>query len=210
MNHISADARIDNRKDLIQKLQASQTTTDEQLILLAYEAWGEECVKHLLGDFAFAIWDANRKRFFCARDHFGVKPFFYAQLGDSFIFSNDINTLRQDPRVSDTLNETAIADYLVFGLNQDQSSTIFRDIQRLPAGHTLTFANNEITIRQYWTLEIPDAIRFRDDRDYVERFNELLTIAVADRVRTDRVAISMSGGLDSTSLAVIAARIVGS
>ena len=208
MNHISADARIDNRKDLIHKLQASQTTTDDDLILLAYEAWGEDCVNHLLGDFAFAIWDADRKRVFCARDHFGVKPFFYAHVGDSFIFSNNINTLRQDSRVSDSLNETAIADYLVFGLNQDPSSTTFRDIQRLPAGHTLTFANNSITTRRYWTLEIPDAIRFRDDRDYVERFNELLTTAVADRLRTDRVAISMSGGLDSTSLASIASELL--
>lgn len=208
MNHISADARIDNRKDLIQKLQASQTTTDEQLILLAYKAWGEDCVNHLMGDFSFAIWDADRKRFFCARDHFGVKPFFYAHAGDSFIFSNSLNTLRQDRLVSDSLNETAIADYLVFGLNQDPSSTTFRDIQRLPAGHTLTFANHEITIRRYWTLEIPDAIRFRDDRDYVERFNELLTTAVADRLRADRVAISMSGGLDSTSLAAIASELL--
>jgi asparagine synthase (glutamine-hydrolysing) len=208
MNHISADARIDNRQDLIQKLEASQTATDEELILLAYEAWGEECVEHLLGDFAFAIWDADRKRFFCARDHFGVKPFFYAHAGDSFIFSNNINTLRQDPRVSDSLNEAAIADYLIFGLNQDPSSTTFRDIQRLPAAHTLTFANNSITTRRYWTLEIPEAIRFRDDRDYVERFNELLTTAVADRLRTDRVAISMSGGLDSTSLAAIAGELL--
>ena len=209
MNHISADARIDNRKDLIRQLQASQTTTDEQLILLAYEAWSEGCVNHLLGDFAFAIWDADRKRFFCARDHFGVKPFFFAHFGDSFIFSNNINALREDPRVSDSLNEAAIADYLVFGLNQDPSSTIFRDIHRLPAAHTLTFANNSITTRRYWTLEIPNAIRFRDDQDYVERFSELLTTAVADRLRTDRVAISMSGGLDSTSLAAIASELLG-
>ena len=208
MNYITAEARIDNRTELIQSLQASQTTTDEELILLAYETWGEECVKHLIGDFAFAIWDADRKRFFCARDHFGVKPFFYAHVGDSFIFSNNINSLRQDPRVSDSLNETAIADYLVFGLNQDPSSTTFRDIKRLPAAHSLTFANNAITTRRYWTLEIPEAIRFRDDREYVERFNELLTAAVADRLRTDRVTISMSGGLDSTSLAAIAGELL--
>ena len=204
MNHITADARIDNRQELIQKFQVSQTTTDSELILLAYETWGEECVNHLLGDFAFAIWDARARSFFCARDHFGVKPFFYAHAGERFIFSHDLNALRREPLVSDALNETAIADYLAFGLNQDLSSTTFRDIQRLPAGHTLRFANNSITIRRYWTLTIPEPIRFRDPESYVERFTELLTTAVADRVGTDQVAISMSGGLDSTSLAAIA------
>lgn len=205
MNQISSDVRLDNREELLQELRASLTTTDEALILLAYERWGQDCVDHLLGDFAFAIWDERRQRFFCARDHFGVKPFYYAHVGNSFIFSNDLNTLRLDSRVSDTLNETAIADYLVFGLNQDLATTIFRDIQRLPPAHTLTFQDNSITTRRYWTLAISEPIRFRDEREYVERFTELLTTAVADRLRdTDRVAISMSGGLDSTSLAAIA------
>ena len=208
MNHITADARIDNRQELIQKFQVSQTTTDSELILLAYETWGEECVNHLLGDFAFAIWDARARSFFCARDHFGVKPFFYAHAGERFIFSHDLNALRREPLVSDALNETAIADYHAFGLNQDLSSTTFRDIQRLPAGHTLRFANNSITIRRYWTLTIPEPIRFRDPESYVERFIELLTRAVADRVGKDQVAISMSGGLDSTSLAAIASELL--
>ena len=201
---LSTDARIDNRQELTSKLHASPTSTDAELILLSYQKWGEDCVKHLLGDFAFAIWDADVKRLFCARDHFGVKPFFFAHVDDSFIFSNSLNAVRLEASVSDTLNEVAVGDYLLFGLNQHPSSTIFRDIQRVPAAHTLTFSNNSITTRRYWTLEIPNPIRFRDDRDYVERFDELLTTAVADRLRTDRVAISMSGGLDSTSLAAIA------
>jgi asparagine synthase (glutamine-hydrolysing) len=205
---IASDARIDNRQELIRKLQALSTTTDEELILLAYEAWDEACVNHLLGDFSFAIWDAGRKQLFCARDHFGVKPFFYARARDSFIFSNNLDVLRQDASVSGTLNETAIADYLIFGLNQDPSSTTFRDIQRLPAAHTLNFANNSLTTRRYWTLELPSPIRFSDQESYVERFTELLTTAVADRLRTDRVAISMSGGLDSTSLAAIASELL--
>ena len=204
MNEISADARIDNRRELIKRLNASQTTTDAELILLAYEAWGEDCVNHLLGDFAFAISDTRRKRIFCARDHFGVKPFFYSRVNGVFIFSNSLNALR--PRVSDELNEVAIGDYLLFGLNQDLSSTTFRDIQRLPAAHTLTVTGDAIKIRRDWTLVMPEPVRFRDPQDYVERFEELLTTAVTDRLRgTDRIAISMSGGLDSTSLAAISA-----
>jgi asparagine synthase (glutamine-hydrolysing) len=175
---------------------------DEELILSAYEKWGEDCVKHLFGDFAFAIWDDRSQRLFCARDHFGVKPFFYTYIDGNFNFSSTLNDLR--PLVSNTLNEIAVGDYLLFGVNQDNSTTIFKDIQRLPPGHTLTIANNEIKIRPYWTPSLPAEVRYRDDESYVEHFSELLSRAVRDRLRTDRVAISMSGGLDSTSLAAIA------
>ena len=178
--------------------------TDVARVVQAYETWGEDCVDHLIGDFALAIWDKRKRRLFCARDHFGVKPFFYARVGNSFIFSNTLNVLRLDGRVSDELNETAIADYLESGFNQDLSTTVFRDIQRLPGGHTLTVANGSITTRRYWTPAVKNEIRFPKPEDYVERFKELLATAVRDRLRTDRVAISMSGGLDSTSLAVVA------
>ena len=202
---ITADARIDGRDDLIAKLpHTPRTESDAELILLAYQTWGEDCVKHLHGDFAFKIWDNRSRRLFCARDHFGVKPFFYAHVEDSFLFSTSLNELRADPRVSDALNETAIGDYLVFGLNQDLSTTTFCDIQRLPAAHSLTLYNGSLSIRRYWTPDTSKEIRYRDRDSYVERFRELLQRAVQDRLGTDRVAVSMSGGLDSTSLAAVA------
>ena len=190
---IFANARID---------ACDEPLPDAELILNAYKTWGDDCVKHLLGDFAFAIRDERRQRLFCARDHFGVKPFFYTHTADSFNFSSTLNELK----VSTTLNEIAIGDYLLFGVNQDQSTTIFKDIHRLPPGHTLTVENNQIKIQRYWTPSLPAEIRFRDPESYVERFSELLSLAVKDRLRTDRVAISMSGGLDSTSLAAIASK----
>lgn len=175
-------------------------------VVEAYEKWGERCVEHLIGEFAFAIWDERERKLFCARDHFGVKPFFFARAGNEFVFSSALNVLRLDPRVSDELNETAVGDYLAFGWNQELSTTIFRDIQRLPAAHTLTVsvADGAIRMRRYWEPVVEDEIRFRDSQSYVDRFTELLTIAVRDRIDTKRVSISMSGGLDSTSLAVIA------
>ncbi len=188
---IFANARIDARDEPL---------PDADLILNAYEKWGDDCVKHLLGDFAFAIWDDRRQRLFCARDHFGVKPFFYTHTRDSFCFSSRLNELK----VSTTLNEIAIGDYLLFGVNQDQSTTVFKDIQRLPPGHTLVVENNQIRIQRYWTPSLPSEIRFRNPHSYVERFSELLSQAVKDRLRSDRVAVSMSGGLDSTSLAAVA------
>jgi asparagine synthase (glutamine-hydrolysing) len=201
---ITANARLDGRDELITKLKADKSLTDAQLIRQAYEAWGEDCVKHLLGDFAFAIWDHRLQRVFCARDHFGVKPFFFAHSGTDFSFSSTLNELRLDSRVSAALNELAVGDYLLFGVNQDLSTTIFKDIRRLPPGHTLTFANGEMKIRPYWTMSALNEVRFRNNASYVERFLELLSLAVKDRLRTDRVAVSMSGGLDSTSLAAIA------
>jgi len=177
---------------------------NDSLILNAYEKWGEDCVKHLFGDFAFAIWDERKQRHFCARDHFGVKPFYYTYIDNEFSFSTSLNELRLNPRVSNELNEIAVGDYLLFGVNQDLATTIFKDIHRLPPGHTLTVANESITTRRYWKPGPSVEMRFRNPRSYVERFSELLEQAVRDRVTTDRVAISMSGGLDSTSLAAIA------
>jgi asparagine synthase (glutamine-hydrolysing) len=201
---ITANARLDGREELIGELGLHGYLTDAELILRAYETWGDECVKHLIGDFAFAIFDNRLQRIFCARDHFGVKPFYYTHISNDFAFSSSLNDLRDDPKVSNTLNEVAVGDYLLFGVNQDLSSTIFKDIQRLAPGHSLTVASGSITTRRYWTSEPSAEVRFRDPQSYVERFSELLSRAVSDRVRADRVAISMSGGLDSTSLAAIA------
>ena len=202
---ITANARIDGREELIAKIgKTPRTKDDTELILLAYERWGEVCVKHLIGDFAFSIRDNRSQQLFCARDHFGVKPFFFTNVGNDFQWSTKLNELRAEPRVSDTLNEIAIGDYLLFGLNQDLSTTTFRDIQRLPPAHTLTIKNGSVTTRRYWNPDTTKEVRFREPHSYVERFKELLRTAVEDRLRMDRVAVSMSGGLDSTSLAAIA------
>ena len=105
------------------------------MILHAYATWREECVDHLRGDFAFALWDARERKLFCARDHFGIKPFFYSAIERQFLFSNTLNCLRAHPDVSDELNEAAIGDFLLFGLNCEIATTTFRDIQRLPPAH---------------------------------------------------------------------------
>src|SRR6185369_13707687 len=171
---IQANARLDARDNL--------NGSDAELILHAYEKWGDDCVKHLIGDFAFAIWDGRKQRYFCARDHFGVKPFYFTHIDNDFAFSSSLNELRLNPRVSNTLNEIAVGDYLLFGVNQDLSTTIFKDIQRLQPGHTLIVANGSLTVKPYWTHEPSTELRFRDAESYVERFSELLSLAVKDRV----------------------------
>ena len=204
---LSADARLDGRHELIAKLRKNFETppTDAELILHAYATWQDDCVKHLIGDFAFAIWDSTRERLFCARDHLGVRQFFYTYANNQFVFSNTLNSLRLHPHVSNNLNELAVGDFLVFGLNQDPSTTIFADIQRVPRAHTLVVSREGVRVQKYWR-PAATAISYKKDTDYIERFNELLTQAVEDRLRTQHASILMSGGLDSSAIAAIASK----
>ncbi len=207
---VTADARIDCREELEKKLALhgrganGRVAADSDLILRAYAAWGAECVQHLRGDFAFAIWDARRKLLFCARDHFGVKPFYYSEMGERFLFSNTLDCLRQHPEVSEELNDAAIADFLLFGVNCDAATTTFRDIRRLPAAHAMTISSEGLRIQRYWSAPTEGRIRYQRAEDYVEHFQILLQAAVADRTRVDRAGILLSGGLDSATIAATA------
>jgi asparagine synthase (glutamine-hydrolysing) len=218
---LTADARVDGRPELIAELETKlrrrlrmngsgngsgpdRLPNDAELILLAYEAWGEDCVKHLIGDFGFFIWDARVRQLFCARDHFGVKQFYYAHVGNTFIFSNTLNCVRLHPGVSDALDEVVIGDYLLFGLNQDLSSTTFSDIRRLPQASQLTVSTRSKTTQRFWAAPTNGQIQFPNSEYYIERFKELFSGAVRDRLRTNKVSVSMSGGLDSTSVAAVA------
>ncbi len=209
---ITADARIDARAELIAQLHSTGSAVslndpDHQLILHAYRAWGPACVEHLLGDFCLAIWDGPQRRLFCARDHFGVKPFYYARVGGAFIFSNTLNCVRLHPDVSAKLNDRAIADFLLFDANQNMATTAFADIQRLPPAHTLECNGETISVRRYWTLPAPAEIKYKRQEEYVQHFNELFDLAVGDRLRTESASVLMSGGLDSSTVAASAQRI---
>jgi asparagine synthase (glutamine-hydrolysing) len=210
---LTADARVDDRTNLIRKLASAgrdvlPDATDGELILHAYHAWEERCVDYLLGDFAFAIWDGRCRRLFCARDHFGVKPFFYARTSACLVFSNTLNCVRLHPAVSTRLNDLSIADFLLFDYNQDPALTAFADVQRLAPAHTLTCSAGTVRVDRYWTLPSDGDIRFRRQEDYVERFKEIWRAAVSDRVRTARVGVLMSGGMDSPAVAAAARKLV--
>ena len=206
---IVADARVDAQQDLIAELLAKGQsvqpgTTDVELILRAYIVWGEDCVEHLLGDFAFGIWDGPRQCLFCARDQMGVKCFYYAHLGSHVIFSNSIGCIRQHPTVSGRLNDLAIADVLLFERNLDQATTSFADIQRIPPAHKATWSIDGIRQSRYWTAPIEEPVFYKRADDYIDRLMELLRGAVSDRLRTQHMGILMSGGIDSPALAAVA------
>lgn len=207
--YITADARIDGREKLISQLRdrGEEVKADEpdvNLILHAYRVWEEDCLQHLLGDFAFALWDSRKQRLLCARDPCGIKLFYYARVGHCFIFSNTLNCLRLHPQVSSQLNEQAIGDFLLFSLNCESDTTIFADIHCLPGACQLTIADGNVRRQTYWTLPMPQQIRYRRAEDYIAHFREFMEIAVTDRLRTEKVSIFLSGGLDSTNIAVAA------
>jgi asparagine synthase (glutamine-hydrolysing) len=210
---ITADVRLDCRSELVEKLTKANSgyivsgVSDAMLILHAYAMWGRDCVDHLRGDFSFGIWDTAAKTLFCARDHLGIKPFYYADCGKVFLFSNTLDCLRQHPQVSGELNEAAIGDFLLFGLNYDKATTTFRDIQRLAPGHSLVVSQDKLKIKNYWQPPTEGRIRYARSDDYLERFAELLRSAVDDRLRTNKIGIFLSGGLDSGAIAVTAKEI---
>jgi asparagine synthase (glutamine-hydrolysing) len=210
---ISADARLDGRETLLGALRdggcrCEQDATEPELLLHAYRLWSEQCVEYLLGDFAFAIWDGRARRLFCARDHFGVKPFFYAEGNGALIFSNTIDAPRLHPGVSEELYEPAIADFLILGYGHDVERTAIAAVRRLAAGHVLIADDGGVRTRRYWSLPVDPPTVFRHAGDYVERFLELFGRAVGDRLRSNRVAVLMSGGMDSSSVAAMAKRLL--
>lgn len=201
---ITADARIDNRDDLIALLgipgRSRERISDSQLILHAYEKWGEHCPERLLGDFAFAVWDGRRQVLFCARDYFGVKPFYYHGSDQAFRFASEIKALLCLPQVPRSLNEARVAEYLMLMLD-DKAATLYRDIFRLPPAHTMTVSREGIRLQAYWSLDPSRELRLGSDAEYAEAFRGIFTEAVRCRLRSAfPTGAMLSGGLDSSSI----------
>jgi asparagine synthase (glutamine-hydrolysing) len=210
---LTADARIDNRDELIDTLNLTncpaEKITDSQLILSAYEKWGESCPEKLLGDFAFVIWDQREQKLFCARDHFGVKPFYYYYLPNkTFIFASEIKAILTQPEVPCELNEEQVFIYLTW-LGQNHYSTFYQNILRLPPGHSITVTSANINLQCYWSLNPEKEIRLNSDGEYAEALQEIFIEAVRCRLRSAfPLGSHLSGGLDSSSITCVARNIL--
>jgi asparagine synthase (glutamine-hydrolysing) len=205
---LTTDARIDNRDELITALglfhRPPEAISDSELILAAYMAWGERCPEKLLGDFAFAVWDGRKQALFCARDHFGVKPFYYYASEQAFIFGSEIKALLSLPEVPRRLNETRIADYLA-NIVADKASTFYQQIMRLPPAHSMMVTREARRQRCYWSLDSTRELRLASDDAYAEAFREIFDQAVRCRLRSAfPVGSMLSGGLDSSSITCVA------
>ncbi|MEE9165896.1 MAG: lasso peptide isopeptide bond-forming cyclase [Candidatus Neomarinimicrobiota bacterium] len=207
---ITADARIDNRADLLNLLGANivhnSGITDSELILAAYEHWGESCLDKLIGDFAFVIWNERRQLLFCARDHFGVKPlYYYHKPGQVFVFASEIKGLLCVPEVPRRLNEVRIREYLEETEWEHKTPTFYHNIFRLPPGHFMTTDRKMAKVQIYWSLDPSREVRLGSDKDYVEAFREIFVEAVRCRLRSAfPVGSMLSGGLDSSSVVCVA------
>jgi asparagine synthase (glutamine-hydrolysing) len=203
---IAGDIRIDGREDFIAALRASGSqvetrTPDSELLLHAWSVWGEGLLERLIGDFSFAIWDGSQRKLFCARDHFARRPAFFATFDGAICITNNLPTLTSIPGLGDELDEAAIADFLLFGRNLHAERTTFARISRIPAAHYLSVTASGAVTRRYWTIPMRSEPRAIHEAAAHEEFREVMTKAVMDRSRADRVVISLSGGLDSNAVA---------
>lgn len=212
---IAADARIDNRTELHAALAIGPderaALDDAGLILRAYKRWGTACGEHLRGDFAFALWDEAAGRLFCARDIVGVRPFYYHHAADNgrFVCAGGLPAMVAHPDVPASLNLAYVRAYLqaTTGGFQHPEQTFFRQIQKLPPAHCLTVTRDGFDCRAYWQPGRVPPHRHAAERDYVEELRTLLDAAVACRIEgPDAVGAHISGGLDSSGIAVLAHR----
>ncbi|MDP9243031.1 MAG: asparagine synthase-related protein, partial [Actinomycetota bacterium] len=198
---LAADARIDNRGELIGELRLPPSVPDSGVILAAYRRWGDRCPERLIGDFAFAVWDARRRTFLLARDHIGVRPLVWFRSRSLFAFASQERALFTLAEVPRRLDEIGIGDFLVAVL-EDTQRTFYEDVHRLPPHHALSLsAGGDARSRSYWELDASRELRLASDREYEEAFRETFVEAVRARTRSlGPVATELSGGLDSSAV----------
>jgi len=205
------DGRIDNRPELTSSLisDCSEShATDAELVMAGYRCDDERIVPKLIGDFAFAIWDARKHMMFCARDALGLRPLYYACVGQTFICASEIQSLLLVPNLRCQPNLPILAAY-VSRKNLEYDETTYAGIYRLPPGHCMSVTPDSIEVQRYWNPDPQREIRYRNDDEYGEHFREVFEASVRSRLRTDApVAAWLSGGLDSSSIVCMASRIL--
>ena len=199
---------LDLRDDLQKRGHTFRSRTDTETIIHLYEEKGVECVHDLRGMFAFAIWDENKKRLFCARDRAGKKPFVYAHTEDGLIFASELKALLKDPALKRNLNHTAIHNYLTYQYVPSPMS-IFTSVKKLPPAHILIYERGDLKIKRYWNLSYQDKLQLSSVEEYGEQFRDLFEEAVKIRLRSDvPLGAFLSGGVDSSLVVAVMSRLM--
>ena len=206
---ITGDIRLDNRDEIFLSFglaPGEATIGDGELVLRSYLEWGDDCVDHLLGDFAFVIWDPRSARLFGARDHTGMRQLIYYHQPDRlFAIATEPRAVLAHPHIRSVLNETRVADFLLGLEGADFESTFFSGVLRLPPAHTLTMGSDGLHIQRYWTLRPPPPLKLGSDDEYTDAFLKVFTEAVRCRLRSaGPVGSMLSGGIDSGSVVAVA------
>jgi asparagine synthase (glutamine-hydrolysing) len=209
------NGEIYNHADVRPELEGAghvyRTRSDTETIVHAYEQWGDSCVEHLRGMFAFAIWDAPRRRLLLARDRLGVKPLYWARTGTRLLFGSEIKSILESGLIPAEADESRLPE-LLSTRYLSGAETLFKGIHRLLPGHTLVFEQGQITIREYWDIPAgrgDERLASIPDQDAVQQFRELLEQAVRIRLMADvPLGMFLSGGLDSSAIAALMAGMI--
>lgn len=209
------NGEIYNYPELFEQLKARghqfRSRCDTEVIVHAWEEWGEDCVTHFVGQFAFAVWDENKQTLFLARDRFGEKPLYYALIEDGrFIFGSELKALLIDGALPRRVDPLAVADYFSYGYIPDPR-TIYRGVSKLPPAHTLTLRRGQAVPapREYWDVRFEASATPRDDEKALcEELVERLRAVVGARMMADvPLGAFLSGGVDSSAVVAMMASI---
>lgn len=197
------DGRLDNREELAEQFERERVMpaarSDAAFVMTAYRCWGTDCASRLLGDFAFAIWDAKRRQMFCARDVIGLKPFYYHHGPDTFLCASEPQALMAHPAVSRRVNEGMVGEYL--SVVTSTTDTPFADVQRLAPAGRLIVSTDRCRVDTYWAIDTAKEIRYSRQAEYAEHLHEIVRDAVRVRLRScTPVGVLLSGGVDSSSV----------
>jgi asparagine synthase (glutamine-hydrolysing) len=206
------NGEIYNHRDVRRELEALghtyRTQSDTETLVHAYEQWGDECVHRFRGMFAFALWDAPKRRLLLVRDRLGVKPLYWAQRGDTLIFASEIKAILESGLVTAEARVEAIPEVLSTRFIAGEE-TLFRGIRRLAPGHLLVFESGRIATRQYWDIPVGERTDDLNADTVVPRFRELLQDAVRLRLMSDvPLGVFLSGGIDSSAIAAVMAGLI--
>jgi asparagine synthase (glutamine-hydrolysing) len=194
---------VELREELVHKGHIFSSKSDTEVILHAYEEWGYHCLARFNGMWAFALWDERRQELFCARDRFGIKPFYYAEAGGSFLFASEIKALHSHPAVGKRPDEKILCTYLAWGVQDHCSRTMFEGISQIEPAHALVVTKDGIRPPfRYWDVRVNPAVRGDEsDAAVAECLGTHLLEATRIHLRSDvAVGTCLSGGIDSSAL----------
>lgn len=202
------DGRVDNwielRKDLLSLGVTLRNRSDAELVLRAYEQWGEKCSSHIDGDYAIVIWNARKQLAFCIRDRLGNKPFYYHWNGKTLVFASELRAILTAPWVEQNQNGGMLVEFIA-GEWHSRSETLWKDINRLVAAHQMSVGKSDLRILEYWSPDLHQILPYKKEQEYFDHYRELLLDCVRRMSRSHRpLSIEVSGGLDSSAIFSIA------
>jgi asparagine synthase (glutamine-hydrolysing) len=208
--------RLDARDELLRRISESGARrpaagTDSLLCLQAYDLWGDRFVDSLFGDFAFLLWDVAKRSLVAVADRLGTHALFHARTGNSWFIGDRLEWVAKQAGLADRLDDYWIADFLSAGVTRELGRTVYDGVRRFAPAHLIRLNGTGASTRRYWRPGVVEPLQLPNDEAYIERFLDLLRHAIADRLppASEKVGISMSGGLDSPLLAACTVAVAG-